>query len=156
LALEKRQEGPVLNAEDHKTLCDMVANDGRIRVISTAGKKNAKQLIELGYARIVPIDVMSLAIEITERGRVAKVLADFGIWSPDFCAIEPQPSEIDDQWVIKVSTVSRSPVLIDVTNAIELVTRLTEVGGIHIARQFQTEIERTRRYMTGLLCAEIR
>jgi hypothetical protein len=22
---------------------------------------------------------------------VAKVLADFGIWSPDFCAIEPQP-----------------------------------------------------------------
>src|ERR1700738_1566567 len=108
----------MLNAEDHKTLCDMVANDGRIRMISAAGKKSAKQLIELGYARIVPIDVMSLAIEITEKGRVAKVLPDFGIWSPDFCAIEPQPSEIDDQWVIKVSTVSRSPVLIDVANAI--------------------------------------
>ena len=39
----------MLNAEDHKMLCDMVANAGRIRVISTAGKKNAKQLIELGW-----------------------------------------------------------------------------------------------------------
>jgi hypothetical protein len=53
----------MLSAEDHKTLCDLVAKDGRIRTMSAAGKKSARRLIELGYARIVPIDVMSLAIE---------------------------------------------------------------------------------------------
>ena len=83
-------------------------------------KRQARHLVELGYATTVPINVQSFALEITQQGCVAKVLADFGIWSPDFCAIEPQPSEMDDQWVIKVSTVNRSPVLIDIANAIQL------------------------------------
>jgi hypothetical protein len=145
----------VLNPEDHKVLCDMVANNGQIQIASEAGKRRARRLVGRGYAKIVPISAASLAIEITERGRIAKVLADFGIWNPDFCAIEPQPSEIDDQWVIKVSTVGRSPVLLDIANAIELVTRLIDVGAFEIAGRFQTEIERTRRYMMGGLCTEL-
>jgi hypothetical protein len=56
--------------------------------------------------------------------------------------------------VIKVSTVGRSPVLLDIANAIELVTRLIDVGAFEIAGRFQTEIERARRYMVGGLCTE--
>ena len=43
----------------------------------------------------------------------------------------------------------------DIASSIELVTRLTEVGAIDIAGRFQAEVERTRRYMQGRLCAEI-
>jgi hypothetical protein len=145
----------MLNPEDHKVLCDVFANDGPIQIASEAGKRRARRLVERGYARIVPVSAASLAIEITERGRIAKVLADFGIWSPDFCAIEPQLSEMNDQWVIKVSTVTRSPIVMDIANAVELVTRLIDVGAFEIAGRFQTEIERTRRYMTGRLCTEL-
>ena len=140
----------MLHPEDYELLCALVVHEGRIRIpIDDGTKRQARHLVELGYATTVPINVQSFALEITQQGYVAKVLADFGIWSPDFCAIEPQPSEMDDQWVIK------TPVLMDIANAIELVTRLVEVGAIGIAHRFQAEIERTRRYMNGRLCAEI-
>lgn len=146
----------MLYPEDYELLCALVVHEGRIRIpIDDGTKRQARHLVELGYATTVPINVQSFALEITQQGYVAKVLADFGIWSPDFCAIEPQPSEMNDQWVIKISTVNRSPVLMDIANAIELVTRLVEVGAIGIAHRFQAEIERTRRYMNGRLCAEI-
>ena len=133
-----------------------LSTKGEFGFPSTMGRKRqARHLVELGYATTVPINVQSFALEITQQRYVAKALADFGIWRPDFCAIEPQPSEMDDQWVIKVSTVNRSPVLMDIANAIELVTRLVEVGAIGIAYRFQAEIERTRCYMNGRLCAEI-
>ena len=146
----------MLNPKHCKILHDLVADEGHIPMpADEAIRRQARNLVELGYVTIVPTGGTSLAIEITERGRTAKVLADFGIWSPDFCAIEPQPSEMDDQWVIKVSTVNRSPVLMNIANAIELITRLVEVGAISIAHRFQAEIERTRRYTEGRLCAEM-
>jgi hypothetical protein len=123
---------------------------------SETAKGRARRLVELGFAMIIPVNVTTLTIEITERGRTAKVLADFGIWNPDFCAIEPQPSELNGQWVIKVSTVSGAPVLLDIADAGALVARLTDVGATGIARQFQAEIERAQRYMMGRLGAEIR
>jgi hypothetical protein len=62
-------------------------------------RRQARNLVELGY------------------------VTDFGIWSPDFCAIEPQPSEPDDKWVIKVSSLGGPPTLIDVADATKLVRR---------------------------------
>jgi hypothetical protein len=58
--------------------------------------------------------------------------------------------------VIKVSTVSGAPVLLDIPDAIALVARLTDVGATGIARQFQAEIERAQRYVMGRLGVEIR
>src|ERR1700728_897370 len=139
------------NAGDHEVLSDMVANGGRAQRAAGNAKGGARRLVELGFATIIPVNVPTLTIEITERGRTAKVLADFGIWNPDFCAIEPQPSEVNGRWVIKVSTVSGSPVVLDIGDAIELVTSLTEVGATAIARQFQAEIERAGRYVKGRL-----
>jgi hypothetical protein len=69
---------------------------------------------KLGYATIVPNIETTLVVDITKPGRTAKVLADFRIWSPDFCAIEPQPSEVRDQWVIEVSSVWMPPTLMDI------------------------------------------
>jgi hypothetical protein len=146
----------MLNPKHCKILHDLVADEGHIPIpADEAIRRQARNLVELGYVTIVPTGGTSLAIEITERGRTAKVLADFGIWSPDFCAIEPQPSEPDDKWVIKVSSLGGPPTLIDVADATKLVRRLMEVGEIEIARRFQVEIERTRRYMNGRLCIEI-
>jgi hypothetical protein len=99
----------------------------------------------------VLVDATSLAIEITERGGAAKVLAGFCIWNANVCAIEPQPAEVKDHWVIKVSPIGYSPILLEVTKANELVARLMEVGATDIARRFQAEAERTRRYMNGRL-----
>jgi hypothetical protein len=144
------------SAGDHEVLSDMVAKDGRAQMTSEAAKDRARRLVALGYAMIVPMNVTALTIEITERGRTAKVLADFGIWNSDFCAIEPQPSEVNGQWVIKVSTVSGSPALLDIADARALVTCLAAIGAKDIARQFQTEIERAERYMKGRLFSEIR
>jgi hypothetical protein len=141
----------MLSPEHQKLLCDMFANDGRVQMTSEADKERARHLIALGYAGYVLIDATSLAVEITAHGCAAKVLADFGIWNADFCAIEPQPTEVKDHWVIKVSTVGSSPILLEVTKTNELVGQLTEVGAIDIARRFQAEAERTRRYMKGLL-----
>jgi len=84
------------------------------------------------------------------------LLADFGIWSPDFCAIEPQQSQTAEGWVIKVSIVGRAPILIEVSCAKELVRRLTEMEAIPIASRFQAEIERTHRYVRGRLGTEFR
>jgi hypothetical protein len=144
------------NAGDHELLSDMVASGGRAQMASEIAKERARRLVELGFATIIPVNVATLTVEITERGRTAKVLADFGIWNPDFCAIEPQPSELNGQWVIKVSTVSGDPALLNIADAIELVAGLTDVGATAIARQFQAEIERAQRYMMGRLGVEIR
>jgi hypothetical protein len=144
------------NAGDHEVLSDMVANGGRAQMASEIAKGRARRLVELGFATIIPVNVTALTIEITERGRIAKVLADFGIWNPDFCAIEPQPSELDGQWVLKVSTVNGAPVLLTTADATTLVTRLTDVGATGIARQFQAELQRAQRYMTGRLGVELR
>jgi hypothetical protein len=144
------------NAGDHEVLSDMVANGGRAQMASEIAKGRARRLVELGFATIIPVNVTALTIEITERGRIAKVLADFGIWNPDFCAIEPQPSELDGQWVLKVSTVSGAPVLLAIADATTLVARLTDVGATDIARQFQAELERAQRYMMGRLGVELR
>jgi hypothetical protein len=144
------------NAGDHEVLTDMVANGGRVQMASETAKGRARRLVELGFATIIPVNVTTLTIEITERGRIAKVLADFGIWNPDFCAIEPQPSELDGQWVIKVSTVSGAPVRLAIADAIALVARLTDVGATDIARQFRAELERAQRYMMGRLGLELR
>src|SRR6202035_4877469 len=130
------------NAGDHEVLSDMVANGGVGQMVSQTAKGRARRLVELGFAMIIPVNVTTLTIEITERGRTAKVLADFGIWNPDFCAIEPQPSETNGQWVIKVSTVNGAPALLDIADARALVTCLAAIGAKDIARQFQTEIER--------------
>jgi hypothetical protein len=78
------------------------------------------------------------------------VLADFGVWNPDFYAIEPQPSEMNGKWMLKLSTVSGA-VCLDTKDASGLVAQLMDVGATHIARQFHAEIERTRRYREGLL-----
>jgi len=147
--------GHMWNAGDHEVLSDMVANGGRAQMISEADKDRARRLVALDYATIVPVNVTALTIEITGRGRTAKVLADFGIWNPDFCAIEPQPSEMNGRWVIKVSTVSGSPVLLEIADATALVERLIEVGATLIARQFEAEVERARRYVSGRLFTEI-
>lgn len=146
----------MLHPEGYELLRHLVVHEGRIRIpADDAMKGPAKHLVELGYATTVPISVQSFLLEITQRGRVAKVLADFGVWNPDFCAIEPLRFGTDDEWVIKVSTVGKSPTLMDIAKATALVSRLTDVGAMDIARRFQAEIERTRRYMNGCLCAEI-
>ncbi len=133
----------------------MVANHGRMQMIAEADKDRARRLVALAYAAIIPASVTALTVEITERGRTAKVLADFGIWNPDFCAIEPQPSEVNGRWVIKVSTVSGFPVLLEIADATALVGRLVEVGAMPIARQFKAEITRAQRYVKGRLFTEI-
>jgi hypothetical protein len=147
----------MLGNEDHKLLCDLVAHNGQVRmpVDNGAAKQCARHLVGLGCATIVPISETFLALEITPLGHMAKVLADFGIWSPDCCAIEPQPSEADGTWRIKVSTVGKPPSLIDVAAAAELVGLLEMVGATDIGRRFQTEVERARRYMDGRLRVEI-
>jgi hypothetical protein len=143
------------NAADHEVLSVMVANSGRMQMIAEADKDRARRLVALDYAMIVPASVTALTVEITERGRTAKVLADFGIWNPDFCAIEPQPSEVNGRWLIKVSTISGSPVHLEIADATALVVRLVEVGATPIARQFEAEIERAQRYVEGRLFDEI-
>jgi hypothetical protein len=52
-------------------------------------------------------------------------------------------------WRIKVSTVCKPPILIDAAAADELVGLLQGAGANDIARRFQAEVERTRRYMDG-------
>jgi hypothetical protein len=126
-----------------------------MQMIAEADKDRARRLVALDYAMIVPASVTALTVEITERGRTAKVLADFGIWNPDFCAIEPQPSEVNGRWLIKVSTISGSPVHLEIADATALVARLVEVGAMPIARQFEAEIERAQRYVEGRLFDEI-
>ena len=103
---------------------------------SEADKQEARRLVEIGYAIFVPLSVSNVTVEITDRGRAAKVLADFGMRNPDFCAIEPQFSRLSGQWVIKVSTVSGPAAQLEIADCYELVGRLMKVGAIDIARQF--------------------
>jgi hypothetical protein len=143
------------NAADHDVLSLMVANNGRMQMVSEADKDRARRLVALDYAMIVPASLTALTVEITERGRTAKVLADYGIWNPDFCAIEPHSSEVNGRWLIKVSTVGASPVHLEIADATALVAGLFEVGATPIARQFEAEIERAQRYVEGRLFGEI-
>jgi hypothetical protein len=148
----------MLHREDYELLCNLVDQEGRIQIADGDDKRSghAKRLVELGYAETPQTGIRSIALEVTQKGRVAKVLADFDIWNSDFCAIEPQPVKKPDQWLIKVTTVGRPPALIDIETANQLVSRLIEVGATNIALQFQAEIERTCRYLEGRLRAEIR
>ena len=85
-AIDSSQSAPMLHSEDYELLCALVVHEGRIRIpIDDGTKRQARHRVELGYATTVPINVQSFALEITQQGYVAKVLADFGIWSPDFC-----------------------------------------------------------------------
>jgi hypothetical protein len=142
------------NAGDHKVLSDMVAKHGRLLVGSGVDKEIARRLVELGFAEFVTVNAKTVIIEITARGRAAKVLADFGIWNPDFCAIEPLPSDINGRWMLKVSTVSGA-VWLDTEDASGLVAQLMDAGATNIARRFHAEIERARRYREGRLYTEM-
>ena len=87
------------NADDHKVLSHMVAKGGRVQMTSDVDKEVARRLVALGFAEFVPVNQRVATIEITARGRTAKVLGDFDIWNPDFCAIEPQRSQVNGRWV---------------------------------------------------------
>ena len=134
-------------------LRDLVAHNGQISISvdDTVLKQRAEFLVEIGYATLDPITMTVVRLRVTHLGRTAKVLADFGICSPDFCAIEPQLSEADGTWRIKVSTVGKPPITVDVAAAAEMVVLLQDAGAIDVARHFRAEVERTRRYMDGRL-----
>jgi hypothetical protein len=84
----------MLDPKDYELLSVLVAHEGQIRVSALdEARRQATHLAGLGYATIIPTSVQSFAVRITAQGQVAKVLADFGSRSPDFCAIEPQPSQ---------------------------------------------------------------
>jgi hypothetical protein len=77
------------SADDLK-VSDMIAKGGRVEMASETDKVRARRLVELSLAELIPIGPKHLAIEITQRGRIAKVQADFGICNSEFFAIEPQ------------------------------------------------------------------
>ena len=69
-----RHRGAMPNAGDHEVLSDMVANGGPAQMASETAKGRARRLVELGFATIIPVNVTTLTIEITERGAPPKCL----------------------------------------------------------------------------------
>ena len=67
--------------EDYRLLRDLVANNGQISISvdDIALKRRAEFLVEIGYATLDPITMTVVRLRVTHLGRIAKVLADFGI-----------------------------------------------------------------------------
>jgi hypothetical protein len=145
----------MLDLEHYELLRKLWCHQGRLPIAADHKAKTcARHLVSLGYATTTLIPTQAFAIEITQQGCVAKILADFGILNPDFCAIELQPSTKDDQWLIKVSTVGNPPTLMEIAEACQLVAHLSGVGAATLAARFHAEIRRAEGYVKGRLRAE--
>jgi hypothetical protein len=134
-----------LSKDDYDLLGDLNAQGGRARISGGRPRHGAERLVSAGYATSCALNMSDVEYEITQLGRAALVLKDYGIYSTRLM-IEPHRSEIDGLWRLKISSEGNPAVLMGIGAAIKLVPSLREVGDQELADLFENEIDRARRY----------
>jgi hypothetical protein len=134
-----------LSENDYDLLRDLNARGGRARISDGRPRQGAERLVSSGYATSCALNMSDVEYEITQSGRAALVLKDYGIYSTRLM-IEPHRSEIDGLWRLKISSKGNPAVLMGIGAATKLVPSLREVGDLELADLFENEIDRARRY----------
>jgi hypothetical protein len=131
--------------EEYDLLAELNGRDGLARISHGRPRAGADRLVSAGYATSRPLNLSDIEYEITEKGRSALLLRDYGIWNSQFSAIEPHQFD-DGLWYIKVSSEGDPAMMLGIGAATKLATHLRIIGAGELADRFEREIERARRY----------
>jgi hypothetical protein len=108
-------------------------------------RDGADRLVAAAYATSRNLNVSSVEYEITELGRLAVVLKQFGVRSTQF-SVEPHRHEVSGIWHLKITSEGNPTVLMDIGGAAKLSIVLRTVGADDMANDFERQIDKARRY----------
>jgi hypothetical protein len=132
-----------LSRDDYALLDELKA---RPRTISDVRPRHgADRLVAAGYATSRNLNISSVEYEITEIGRVALVLDQYGVLSTQY-TVEPQRHDVDGLWYLKVTSESNPTLLMPIGSATKLAIVLRAAGADDRANDFEGQIEKARRY----------
>src|ERR1700742_3832000 len=116
------------------------------RAISEARPRDrADRLVAAGYARSRNLDRRSVEYEVTDLGKVALVLSQYGVLSTRY-TVEPHRHDVDGLWYLMVYSEGNPSLLMSIGTAAILVDHLRAVGTDDLADDLRRKIEKARRY----------
>lgn len=116
------------------------------RTISEARRRDsADRLVSTGYATFRNLNLKSVEYEITDLGRVAVVLSQYGVLSTQFTA-QPYRNDVDGMWYLIVNSEGNPSLLMSIGTATGLMDHLRAIGAEHLANDLYRKIGKARRY----------
>jgi hypothetical protein len=134
-----------LSPEEYDLLAELNGRDGLARISHGKPRGGADKLVAAGYTTSRSLNMSDIEYEITQMGRAALVLRDYGIWNTQFSAIEPHRFD-DGLWYIKVSSEGDPATMLSIGAATKLATHLRIIGAEELANRFEKEVDGARRY----------
>lgn len=116
------------------------------RAISEARRRDrADRLVAAGYAKSRNLNRRSVEYEVTDLGKIALVLSQYGVLSTRYTVV-PHRHDVDGLWYLIVSSEGNPSLLMSIGTAAILMDHLRAVGTDDLADDLQCKIEKARRY----------
>ena len=143
-----RRQHTILSSDEYDLLDELNNRGGVARISGGRQRGGAEKLVNCGYAVSRSLNLSDVEYEITELGKAAFVLHQFGINSTAF-SVEPHRFKVDGRWYVKISGASAADHLFEVGSAVKVVLNLKSAGAHDIARRFEIAIEQVGNPMLG-------
>jgi hypothetical protein len=132
-----------LSRDDFDLLDELKAGP---RSISGANPRDgADRLVAARYATSRSLNISSVEYEITDLGRIALVLKQFGVASTQF-SVEPHRLDVSGLWHLKITAEGNPTLMMDIGGATKLAIVLRDAGADDMANDLERQIEKARRY----------
>lgn len=142
----KRPMATTLSRDDYALLEQL--NGGPRTISGNRPREGADRVVEAGYAKAGNLNISSVEYTITNLGRQALMLKQFGVPSTQF-SVEPHRHDVDGLWYLKITSEGNPAILMSVGKATQLAIALRSVGADDKANDFDHQIEKARRYAFG-------
>lgn len=133
-----------LSPQDYSLLDEL--NAGPRTISGNNARDGADRLVAAGYATSRNLNISVVQYEITQLGRIARVLKSYGLRTTQFSSVEPFRSDVDGLWRVKVTSEGHQPLSMDIGSVTKLVAHLRAAGAHDLANDFEREVERTRQF----------
>ncbi len=108
-------------------------------------RDGADRLVAAGYATSRSLNISTVEYEITDRGRIAAVLTQFGVQTTQF-SVEPHRHDVDGLSYLKMASDGNPAVLMSIGEATKLAIVLRTVAADDIANNLESQIVKARKY----------
>jgi hypothetical protein len=132
-----------LSSADYALLGELAT---RPRTISEARPRDgADRLVSAGYATSRSLNLKSVEYEITDLGKIAVVLSQYGVLSIRY-TVQPYRNDVDGLWYLIVTSEGNPALLMSVGTATGLMDHLRAIGTDDLANDLQRKIGKAKRY----------
>jgi hypothetical protein len=130
-----------LSSPDYAMLGELT--DGPRTISAARPRDRADRLVAARYATFRNLDIRSVEYEITDLGRIALVLSQYGVLSTRYTA---KPQRHDCLWYLAVASEGNPDLLMSIGTATRLMDHLRAIGADHLASDLERKIAKTSRY----------